>query len=453
MANKYKLTARLRQYTPLIHFQGDTEGACLRPSEVKPKLDRFVQDYLKRQGVEVPEAWKLKVSDDEKENRNPALRYKMRLEGIGKKTTQANYMAKEKRNEIHSLYFASMGDENSGVWDENGVSKTKSVFYEDGVKVTILCPQFPELLEWTRKLLSAFFCLHCFGNRSNKGFGSFTVCEINGQRIREREPKELLPYLPESCKALYYADYEGEELTANQRLDDIQAISAIMKGGMNYSTYDRDGEVDEPYYYKGAIFRYFMDDQKTGAHSEKALIKRDVLPNAEEDQLVQERYGKRPLTKADSCLYMRGVLGVGQTIEFRRNNKNAVSRRKGNVTIEGKERNPDDRKKPLIARFENPVHFKPYGTWLLLIPQEIPAKILGAEFLFTAKGKSATAAIPKEFDLDDFLMFFADEYVNSADLDDFYLDPRDRATRPVKVISALLHRVKEFYRIERGSTR
>ena len=38
----HKLTISLRQHTPLIHFQHDQEGATLRASEVKPKLDRFV---------------------------------------------------------------------------------------------------------------------------------------------------------------------------------------------------------------------------------------------------------------------------------------------------------------------------------------------------------------------------------------------------------------------------
>lgn len=447
MDNQFKLIIGLRQYTPLIHFQGDTKEACLRASEVKPKLDRFVLEYLERQGEKAPEQWVLKVSDDEKSNRHPALRYKMRFEGIGKKSVQANYKDRERRNEIHSLYFASMGDEESGVWDENGVSKVKGVVYDGGVRLTILSPQFPELIALLKKLLPPFFALRCFGNRSNKGFGSFAVREINGKRVRLPEPKELLPYLPNGCQALYYADYEGEELSETERLNDIQAISAIMKGGMNYSTYDRSGEVDEPYYFKGLIFRYFMDDRKTGAHSEKALIKRDVLPNEEEDRQVCRRYHKRPMTDHERFLYIRGVLGVGQTIEFRRNSKNNLSSRRGVVTIEGEERDPKDSSKPLIARFENPVHFKPYGTWLLLIPHEIPEKMLGAKFIFKAQRRSAVAALPEEFDLDDFLKYFVEEYCNSEELDDFYLDARDRATRPVKIISALLHRVKDFYRV------
>ena len=38
----YKLEFTLKQHTPIIHFQHDQDGATLRASEVKPKLDRFI---------------------------------------------------------------------------------------------------------------------------------------------------------------------------------------------------------------------------------------------------------------------------------------------------------------------------------------------------------------------------------------------------------------------------
>lgn len=38
----HKLTVTLKQHTPLIHFQHSQEGATLRASEVKPKLDKFI---------------------------------------------------------------------------------------------------------------------------------------------------------------------------------------------------------------------------------------------------------------------------------------------------------------------------------------------------------------------------------------------------------------------------
>ena len=37
-----KLVCELKQQTPMIHFQSKEPGACLRATEVKPKLDRFI---------------------------------------------------------------------------------------------------------------------------------------------------------------------------------------------------------------------------------------------------------------------------------------------------------------------------------------------------------------------------------------------------------------------------
>ncbi|MEG1331776.1 MAG: hypothetical protein RSC97_10070, partial [Eubacterium sp.] len=46
----YKKVIHLTQITPLIHFQSEEPGACLRASEVKPKLDRFI---MKRSNVKI----------------------------------------------------------------------------------------------------------------------------------------------------------------------------------------------------------------------------------------------------------------------------------------------------------------------------------------------------------------------------------------------------------------
>ena len=53
------IRVKLKQWTPLLHFQADQSGACLRATEVKPKQDRFVAQFLEGQGIEMPKAWKL----------------------------------------------------------------------------------------------------------------------------------------------------------------------------------------------------------------------------------------------------------------------------------------------------------------------------------------------------------------------------------------------------------
>jgi len=39
---------KLVQHTPLIHFQHSEPHACLRATEVKPKLDRFLIEQLEK---------------------------------------------------------------------------------------------------------------------------------------------------------------------------------------------------------------------------------------------------------------------------------------------------------------------------------------------------------------------------------------------------------------------
>ena len=47
----------LKAHSPLIHFQYDSNGATLRATEVKPKLDRYILKHCK----DIPEEW---IRDD-----------------------------------------------------------------------------------------------------------------------------------------------------------------------------------------------------------------------------------------------------------------------------------------------------------------------------------------------------------------------------------------------------
>ena len=46
------LKLELKQHTPIIHFQHYQEGATLRASELKPKLDKFLIEKLKLTAVD-----------------------------------------------------------------------------------------------------------------------------------------------------------------------------------------------------------------------------------------------------------------------------------------------------------------------------------------------------------------------------------------------------------------
>jgi len=144
--SKFKVEFRLKQHTPIIHFQSEQNGATLRATELKPKFDRF----LKEQAFngEIPEEF-LIAKDKE------ALDYKVKLIPKNKEVSLPN----------SSLYFA-----NNAVNNDNEKKHT--------VKTISLDIEFftfnTKLLQKIEKYFNDFLLITNFGSRSSKGYGSFT---------------------------------------------------------------------------------------------------------------------------------------------------------------------------------------------------------------------------------------------------------------------------------------
>jgi len=67
-----ELIVKLKQHTPIIHFQHYQKGATLRASELKPKLDKFLIENFKSQGIDYK---KWLIGD----GKHPALNYKVKV--------------------------------------------------------------------------------------------------------------------------------------------------------------------------------------------------------------------------------------------------------------------------------------------------------------------------------------------------------------------------------------
>ena len=228
----HKLEIKLRQHTPLIHFQHDQEGATLRASEVKPKLDKFVLTKLGNgnfnAGVDIAKAkgWLIGKGD------HPALDYKMRIidnpdniismETNKKREYKENneykdnqngfeiqivehgktmnkpdskirlvikdedgkrYYAKWRKTDSRIIYdlktypcfFANMGCD---ILDSNEYRKV--TFAEEAFQMTILTKHsalYELFNDSSKMILSSFFLNTNFGTRQSKGFGSFYIDE------------------------------------------------------------------------------------------------------------------------------------------------------------------------------------------------------------------------------------------------------------------------------------
>lgn len=178
-----KLEITLKQHTPLLHFQPMQEGATLRASEVKPKLDKFLLTALGegeyREGVEKARKKGWLIGD------SCALNYKMRIISSDAKSQKVKmserpkgslFTTKNYPNDKNSMIMGNMSKE--GLAEEELLnfiffSSHQIAFAMDNEK----------LGEHIASNVKDFFDQNCFGNRTSKGFGSFSVIAINGERV------------------------------------------------------------------------------------------------------------------------------------------------------------------------------------------------------------------------------------------------------------------------------
>ena len=177
----YKLEIKLKQHTPLIHFQHDQEGATLRASEVKPKLDKYVLSQLTPEEMSQGknEGW-LKIKND-----RVWLDYKMKIEAseprdvsmtvleeIDRKTQSQKYddigrplyKTQNYPDNLNSLIMGNMG----GRIREDVLNFV--MFGNVSLTLIFNC-------EWlhtkVKNEIFNFFFVTNFGNRTSKGFGKF----------------------------------------------------------------------------------------------------------------------------------------------------------------------------------------------------------------------------------------------------------------------------------------
>ena len=125
----FRLICKIAQETPMIHFQHEEIGACIRASELKPKLDRFIINN-KKEKEEIPSEWCLKKSTKDEEENNQmstALDYKVKI--------RANGLRESWKDTELKGYFGNLGSGSS----EN--DKKKGILYEEGLEL-ILCVLF-----------------------------------------------------------------------------------------------------------------------------------------------------------------------------------------------------------------------------------------------------------------------------------------------------------------------
>ncbi len=158
--SEYEFKIEMIQLTPLIQFQYEQEGAMLRATELKPKLDRFLIKKLIEEKSD-----KLNKFYIDKNN-SSALAYNVSIFN----PNNIKDVCKKINEPYDRLYFAAK-------MDDNNVVKEMII---PGKNISIKLFSFnKELICIIKKYLNEFFVSTNFGSRQSKGFGGFATVDTD----------------------------------------------------------------------------------------------------------------------------------------------------------------------------------------------------------------------------------------------------------------------------------
>ena len=254
---KYFLEAQ----SPMIHFQPNQEGATLRATEVKPKLDRYLWQRL----GEIPPEWRIPGQER-------ALNYKLRFYALEPDTK--NPAIPLGRGTPYDIYWANMGN------------RSPKMGIRRNAEMTVIC-LIPELAEIIDRYIGDFFIAHNFGTMQDKGFGSFVV------EGKERTSARVSQVLRETyqAKCCYCFHIRSQEAAFSR----IKRLYYIMKSGLSREK-------------QASLLFSYMNKKRIG--NEKDWLKQKGL--------VPTR-GRGPQNPQDGRdpHYVRALLGVTKQLRFK----------------------------------------------------------------------------------------------------------------------------------------
>ncbi len=353
-----KLTIKLKQHTPMIHFQHDQEGATLRASEVKPKLDRFILTKLGQgnyeAGVKKAKECKWLIGKEG----HYALNYKMRIEGKNKKDTiHLDVFSNAKKGKTvyqtdqFPFLLANMGGK------ENEEELMNLSLY-DSVELVLSIPE-EGLFDEIDKTIEQFFAIHNFGQRQTKGFGSFSVFS---RQIDDEETQKVSwdfkNYFINGTPLMKFQLNSNNDLKRQQTLFSvIDFYWRCLKSGVNYTKriVPRNGMGNvqircKERYIKSFLWKYLSNKDLTW---EKRKLKNAFQL---ETSFPERKYSDYSYTPS----FARGLMGCPDKFEYRIPQNEFYERNgrfKEEVVTETIEIENVSKK---VDRISSPIYFKPY---------------------------------------------------------------------------------------------
>ena len=164
---KYIYEVELEQITPYVNEIDEEKGKDIfRPTEFKPRFDKFLVRKYEEAKKEIPKILLLKVNGENKEkkdNHNDGTSVK-KEKSFDYSITIASDDLEYKQREVYKKFMTSKGD---GYQVRKKNIKVKILFFSLNLKmIEIIKENLPEFLATTN-----------FGKRKNKCFGSFYISQ------------------------------------------------------------------------------------------------------------------------------------------------------------------------------------------------------------------------------------------------------------------------------------
>ncbi len=344
----------LQQHTPIIHFQWNETGATLRASEVKPKLDRFITKEIPKHWEEIKRKFSCEIDLIEKAINNQ------------KSSLYAVSIKLENNNKNEWYYFDSAKPPPpKGKWEneKNDIEENlKRTFNKNHIKVIFGTPLFlnrdkvkdnkwdevilgvtnnsdiklkiktqnGNILELLGEVIPIFLTFENFGNRQNKGFGSFHIKDFNTEALQS--------ILKTKYKVVKYKKFNTSE-------NPLQIINNVYKLMKNDPTKIK----------KLKLKNYYGDKTHKNTYDWEKNVTSNFIANNNRKLKERERY-------------VRAILGLANLYDYPQNTP------KKQLII-------SDPKKE-IKRFQSPVTFKVVDNFIYLFCNNVPDNILNKTFRF-----------------------------------------------------------------------
>lgn len=429
--NVFKTEYKLKQHTMLLHFQ-DEPDACLRASEVKPKLDRFIVKKLEGKD-KLKQAHPSWIQAEHQNGKDVALKYRMTI-----KCAPGARVEKYMGRQIPRIFYGNMGD------GSNNSNKKTGVFFtnrtdEPSLVLTITC--FDEgLKDYIDANIAEFFAVTNFGTMQSKGFGSFTVM---GKECKIAEAlKEY--YGAAHCYKINIGNYNNVQ---NEAFETIKQVYSVMKSGSRRPFY-------HSYIYEYMHNKYRINGNLVNTGNEKAYMKKKkVSPNRMTNPWVIRNWQRTDILgiRMDDreYRYVRALLGIGKEIKYITDVPQYFLTRRGEIQYDRRSNQPipakenitivhvknsagkqyEDGSKKRIERCSSPIFFKIVNGIIYMVAGRINENIKGKYFSFTNKSTrglnhrnnqtdgKVVLQVPEMFDIDDFMnefvKFYNSEYIQS----------------------------------------